>query len=99
MADITELYPQGAPDGTLNIKVPAKLCMACGNIEHGSVNAKLNCLTLNLTNLRIEYSKILQEKNEVTSERNGLLKEVEPYRRIREEVKEAREKLPWKPYT
>jgi hypothetical protein len=99
MADITELYPQGSPDNTLSIKVRPTLCIACGGLDHGSVNAKLNCLTLNLTNLRQAYSTVLQQRNDVTSERDALLKEVVPFRRIRNEVKEVREKIPWKPYT
>jgi hypothetical protein len=95
MADITELYPEGTTDPSLNIKVPAELCFACGNIEHGSVNTKINCLTLNLTNLRKAYIELVNERNTITKERDQLLIEIKPFRRIKDDVKQ----LPnWKPY-
>jgi hypothetical protein len=104
----TELYPNGTTDPLLNIKYNAPRCIACGNIEHGSVNTKINCLTNHLANLREAYNKLININpsynqlvtlnNQLTIERDNLLIEIEPYRAIRKTVKETIEKHPWKPY-
>ena len=100
MADptTTELYPNGSPDGTLDIKVQGKLCFACGQLAHGSVNTQINCLTLNLTNLREVYQNLILEKEKIRQEYDALLIEIEPYRKIRKEVKETLEAMPYRPY-
>lgn len=57
---------------------PRRPCIACGG-PHGSINERILCLENAVTILR-------GERRELVRERDDLMKEIEPRRRLRAEV-------------